>query len=76
MGYLDNSSRTLDAILTKKGREILSTGGNFTVTQFALGDDEIDYGLYDTSHNLGTAYYGETIERIVADQSVSSLYAD
>ena len=47
MGYLDNSSRVLDAILTKKGREVLSSGGDFNVTKFALGDDEIDYGLWD-----------------------------
>ena len=32
MGYLNNSTRTLDAILTKKGREILSSGGDFNVT--------------------------------------------
>ena len=64
MGYLNNSTRTLDAILTKKGREILSTGGNFTVTQFALGDDEIDYGLWDTTHTQGTDFYGEAIDNL------------
>ena len=50
MGYLNNTSRVLDAILTKKGREILSSGGDFAVTKFALGDDEIDYSLWDTTH--------------------------
>ena len=55
MGYLNNTTRVLDAILTKKGREILSSGGSgglgsFEVTKFALGDDEIDYGLWDTTH--------------------------
>ena len=46
MGYLDNSSITVDAILTKKGRELLARGQNeFVITQFALADDEIDYGL-------------------------------
>jgi hypothetical protein len=64
MGYLNNSSRVLDAILTKKGREILSTGGNFTVTQFALGDDEIDYGLWDTTHTQGTDFYGAVIDNL------------
>ena len=41
MGYLDNSSITVDAILTKRGRELLSQGGahSFKITQFALGDD-------------------------------------
>ena len=54
MGYLNNSTRVLDAILTKKGREILSSGGNFEVSKFALGDDEIDYQLWDTTHTKGT----------------------
>jgi len=64
MGYLNNSTRTLDAILTKKGREILSSGGDFDVTKFALGDDEIDYSLWDTSHTQGTDYYGAVIENL------------
>ena len=50
MAYLDNSTITVDAILTKKGRERLSSGGKgqngFQITQFALGDDEIDNELY------------------------------
>jgi hypothetical protein len=66
MGYLDNSSRTLDAILTKKGREILSSGGDFEVTKFALGDDEIDYALWDTTHTNGTDYYGAVIDNLPA----------
>ena len=66
MGYLNNSSRILDAILTKKGREILSSGGDFTVTKFALGDDEIDYALWDTKHTSGTDYYGAVIDNLPA----------
>jgi hypothetical protein len=66
MGYLNNTTRTLDAILTKKGRELLSTGGNFTVSKFALGDDEIDYDLWDTTHTRGTDYYGAVIENLPA----------
>lgn len=66
MGYLNNTTRTLDAILTKKGRELLSTGGNFEVTQFALGDDEIDYSLWDASHTQGTDYYGAVIDNLPA----------
>ena len=63
MGYLDNTSVTVDAVLTKLGRERLSQG-NLNITKFGLGDDEIDYGMYDTSHNLGTAYYGQAIENL------------
>ena len=32
MGYLDNSTITVDAILTKKGRQLLSAGGNLNIT--------------------------------------------
>ena len=66
MVYLNNSSITLDAILTKKGREILSSGGDFEVTKFALGDDEIDYALWDTTHTQGTDYYGAVIDNLPA----------
>ena len=63
MGYLNNSTTVLDAILTKKGRELLSRGVNeFAVTKFALADDEVDYALWDVSHPLGTDYYGTVIE--------------
>ena len=65
MGYLDNSSVIVDAILTKKGRELLSRqDGSFNITQFALADDEIDYTLYNENHPNGTAYFGEAIENL------------
>ena len=65
MGYLNNSTITVDAILTKKGREILASGrDNFQITSFALADDEIDYDLYNPDHPLGTAYYGAAIENM------------
>lgn len=63
MGYLSNQVVTVDAILTKKGRELLARGdGSFKITQFALADDEIDYSLYNPNHPEGSAYYGEAIE--------------
>ena len=62
MGYLDNSSVTVDAILTKKGRELLAQGRDkFQITQFALADDEVNYTLYNPNHPSGSAYYGEAI---------------
>ena len=65
MGYLNNQVVTIDAILTKKGRELLAKGdGTFKITQFALSDDEIDYTLYNPSHPSGSAYYGEAIENM------------
>ena len=65
MGYLNKATVTVDAILTKKGRELLARGRSaFNITQFAVGDDEIDYGLYDPAHPLGTEYYGSAIENM------------
>ena len=65
MGYLDNTSITVDAILTKKGRELLARNdGSFRITQFALGDDEIDYTLFNENHPNGTQYASEAIENM------------
>jgi hypothetical protein len=63
LGYLNNTVITVDAILTKKGREALARNdGSFRITQFALSDDEIDYTLYNPTHPSGSSYYGEAIE--------------
>jgi hypothetical protein len=57
MAYIDNQSITVDAVLTKKGRELLAKNGNLTITSFALADDEIDYTLYEPNHPNGSAFY-------------------
>ena len=64
MAYLDNTEITVDAILTKKGREKLAAGQGLNITQFALADDEIDYGLYEPAHPKGSAYYDAAIKAI------------
>ena len=66
MGYLyNNGTITVDAILTKLGREKLAKGqGNFNITQFALSDDEIDYDLWNPQHGLGSEYFGIVIENM------------
>lgn len=65
MGYLNNQTVTVDAILTTKGRELLAKGQDFfKITQFALADDEVDYTLYDVTHPLGSNYYGQVIENM------------
>ena len=80
MGYLDNSSITVDAILTKKGRELLAKGRDFfVISQFALADDEIDYELWNPAHPLGSDYYGIIIENMpiveaVTDESYNLKY--
>ena len=71
MGYLDNTTITVDAILTKKGRELLAKGRNqFNITQFALADDEIDYDLWNPSHPGGSDYYGAVIENMPITEAV------
>lgn len=62
MGYLSNQTISVEAILTKKGREKLSQGGTLNITKFALADDEVDYSLWQSDHPLGTNYYGAVIE--------------
>ena len=65
MGLLDNTYCTIDAILTKRGRQLLARNdGSFQITQFALADDEIDYTLYNPNHPSGSAFYGEAIEKM------------
>ena len=71
MGYLNNSSIVVDAILTRKGRELLARGQNeFNITHFALADDEIDYTLWNSDHPLGSAYYGAVIEAMPVTEAV------
>lgn len=80
MGYLDNRTITVDAILTKKGRQILASGQqNFNITQFALADDEVDYNLWNPAHPSGSNYYGVAIEQMpvlepIADETQTMRY--
>jgi hypothetical protein len=65
MGYLNNSIVTVDAILTRKGRELLARNdGSFKITQFDLADDEIDYTMYNPNNPLGSAFYGQAIDNM------------
>jgi len=58
MGFLDHSTNNiiLDAVLTDTGRQFLSrNNGDFTLTKFALGDDEVNYSIIQK--------YGRTVGR-------------
>lgn len=58
MGWLDNSTNNiiLDAVLTDYGRQALARNdGSFRIAKFALGDDEVNYGIITK--------YGRTIGR-------------
>ena len=64
MAFLNNSGDIiLDAVLTVHGRKSLANG-TFKVAKFALGDDEINYGLYDKTHASGSAYYDLNILKL------------
>jgi len=55
MAFLDNSGDIIiDAVLTDTGRYRLAKGdGSFKISKFALGDDEIDYALYNVTAASG-----------------------
>jgi len=70
MAILSNTTVTVDAILTTKGRELLARNdGSFQITQFSLADDEVDYTLYNPNHPSGSAFYGEAIEAMPVIQA-------
>ena len=59
MGYLDNSTITVDAILTKKMRKNLALGKAIDIKYFCLSDTGVDYRNYNENHPHGTNSYGE-----------------
>ena len=71
MSYIDNQTVTVDAILTRKGRELLAQNGNLNITSFALADDEIDYTLYQPNHPNGSAFYDLAIRNTPVFEPVS-----
>lgn len=74
MGFLDNSGDIiLDAVLTDVGRKRLSEG-NFRISKFAIGDDEIDYQLFDPDHVSGSAYFDlEILQSPVLEAGTKNL---
>lgn len=48
---MDNAISTIISILTTKGREVLARNdGTFRITKFKVGDDEINYQLYNSGN--------------------------
>ena len=63
MGFINNTSYILNAVLTKKGKQYLSkSDSKFNITKFALADDEIDYTLWNSAHPRGSGHYGAVLE--------------
>lgn len=77
---LDNSTQVLDAVLTKKGRELLSKGErSFKITKFAISDEGVDYRSWNPSHPSGSAYYADQITSMplleaTVDETMSMKY--
>jgi hypothetical protein len=71
MGYLDGSTITVDAVLTKQGRRLLARGDKLSVSQFCLSDTGVDYNLWNSDHPSGSAYYGESIENLPQVEALS-----
>ena len=66
MGLFNGTNVSVEAILTTRGRELLSKdSGKLNITKFALGDEEIDYTLYDTTHPNGDVSFGTAIENTI-----------
>ena len=64
MGYLDNSTIVVDAVLTKQGRKLLAQGQGLNIQYFTLSDTGVDYTLWNADHPSGSAFYGEAIENL------------
>ena len=76
MAFLDNSGDIiLDAVLTDLGRKRMASG-NFNIAKFALGDEEINYKLWNHEDTRGSAFYDLEImqtpllEAFTSDQSL------
>lgn len=70
MGFLDHSTNNIivDAVLTKKGREYLAqNNGDFNITHFSLGDDEVDYNIIKQ--------YGRTVGKEKIEKNTPVLEA-
>jgi len=53
--WLDSSSSIVVAILTRKGRELIAkNNGEFRITHYSFGDDEINYQLYNAQTDSDT----------------------
>lgn len=62
MGHLDNRKTIIEARLTAEGREALAREGELNITQFAVADDEVDYGLWQEQEDDEVA--GDIIENL------------
>ena len=75
MAFLDNSGDIiLDAVLTETGRKRM-TEGNFKISKFACGDDEINYTQYNKNHPSGSAYFDLEIMQTPVFEAITETAA-
>jgi len=61
MAFLDNSGDIiLDAVLTDAGRQRMARG-DFKIVKFALGDEEVNYEIFNANHPSGSAFFDLSI---------------
>ena len=62
MSFLDKSQAIfVDAVLTDRGRQLLSKGDNLNIVKFALSDDGVDYAMFNVTDTRGPDYYDASI---------------
>jgi len=77
MAFLDNSGDIiLDAVLTDRGRQLLTNATGFQINWFSLGDDEINYQLYNKNHPSGSAYYDLEILQTPVFEATTQINAN
>ena len=66
MGFLNNTTVTVDDILTKRLNELLGqrVQKHLILLNLRLADDEVDYNLWDVTHPNGSDFYGKVIENM------------
>jgi hypothetical protein len=74
MGFLDNTTITVDAILTKQGRKELAQGRGLGISKFAVSDDGIDYRLYNPDHPSGSNSYASAITSLPLTEATPDDY--
>ena len=62
MSFLDKSQAIfVDAVLTDRGRQLLSKGDTLNIVKFALSDDGVDYSMFDVTDTRGPDYFDSSI---------------
>lgn len=70
MAYIGTDGIQIQAVLTRTARKLLAEGKPLNITQFSLGDSEVDYTLYNVDHPGGTAYYSALITSLPITEAV------